>query len=193
MKKKVRLSGFSLLEVSISLLIIGIVSSVSMTQLHTIRKLYSTQKTQANIEFVVKSVAAYYLSNEGILPYPSDVSQNIGTQSLLMKNSFGIVPFKTLGIMDRFAKNGNGKFLLYRMNPFFRKTTSSVEQKNLGIKEFSSGIKDDKVAIIIKSQNEKDEDEVIIWYSEKNFISNFANNRIITKSATVVGISADFE
>lgn len=193
MKKKVRLSGFSLLEVSISLLIIGIVSSVSMTQLNTIRKLYSTQKTQANIEFVVKSLAAYYLSNEGVLPYPSDVSQNIGNQSLNMKNSFGIVPFKTLGIMDRFAKNGNGKFLLYRVNPFFRKATSSVEQKNLGIKDFSSGIKDDKVAIIIKSQNAKNQDEIIIWYSEKNFISNFANNKIITKPVEKIGIATDFE
>ena len=93
-----------------------------------------------------------------------------------MKNTFGIIPFKTLGIMEKFAKNAKGKWLLYKMNPDFGKTTAL--NKNLGITSFSSQIPQDKVAFIIKSQNERWEDEVVAWYSEKTFISNLANNRL---------------
>jgi hypothetical protein len=101
-----------------------------------------------------------------------------------MKGSFGIVPFNTIGIMERFAKNGKGKWLLYRMNPSFGQSVSSEPLKNLGISEFHSEIKDDKVALIIKSQNSKSEDEIVIWYSEKSFVSNLMNGTL-TKKATV--------
>lgn len=178
MIKKVYFHGFSLIEVSISLIIIGIISAIGMSQLNIMNRIYRTQKTQSNIDFVVKSIAAFYLASDcNNIPFPSDMTR-IGYQSKNMENSFGIVPFKTLGIMEKFAKNAKGKWLLYKINPNFGKNTES--NKNLEISEFSSEIPGDKVAFIIKSKNEKNQDEITVWYSEKTFISNFANNKIST-------------
>lgn len=178
--KKVYFQGFSLIEVSISLIIIGIISSIGISQLNIMNRVYRMQKTQANIDFVVKSIAAFYLANDcRSIPFPSNTS-NIGYQDKTKAGSFGIVPFKSLGIMEKFAKNARGKWLLYKMNPNFGK--SNLANKTLGVSEFSSEIPGDKVAFIIKSQNEKKEDEITIWYSEKTFISNFANNRISNNS-----------
>lgn len=193
MKKEMRLlqriPGFSLLEVSISLLIIGIISSISISQLKVINRLYASQKTQSNIDFIVRALAAYCIAHEGKLPYPSPFKNNVGTQSDAMSNSFGLVPFKTLGIMDRFAKNGSGRWLLYKANPYFGKTPHSIEQKTMGISDFASEIPGDKVAFIIKSTNRKGTDEVVIWYSESVFISNFTAGRIQPQKPKTVTLS----
>ena len=151
MLRKVRLQGFSLLEVSISLLIVGIISVISISQMTLMQKISASQKTRANIEFVAKVLGMYYfISKTQPLPFPSEINSNIGYQSERMKNSFGIIPYKTLGIMEKFAKDGNGRWLLYKMNPNFD--------------EYSSTIRDDRLAFIIKAKNAKNEDEVSLGY-----------------------------
>lgn len=177
------LRGFSLLEISISLLIIGIISSISVTQLRSVMKFNANQKTQSNIDFVLKTIGTYYSSNDHPLPYPSSSKQNIGYQNEDMKEEFGIIPFKTLGIMEKFAKDGNGQWLLYRMNPLFGKNINSIDQNDMGIKEFDSKITNDRVAIVIKVQDKDLKTESLHWYSEKSFIANFANN--IQKQNTI--------
>jgi hypothetical protein len=159
-----------------------------MTQFTASKKLYASQKTIANMELVLKAMGAYYISKEGTLPFPSDMTNNIGVPSKGDHNTFGIVPFKSLGIMEGFAKNGNGKWLLYMLNPSFGKAVQSSQQKNLGISDFSSDIIDDKIAIILKSQNNEGIDEIVIWYSEKNFIANFGGNKVFSKKSQSVGL-----
>lgn len=183
MRSKAYFEGFSLLEVSISLIVIGIISMIGMNQLNVLNRSYRLQKTQYNIDFVTKSIAAFYLATDYTIPFPSSPQANIGYQNESMKHTFGIIPFKTLGIMEKFAKNGRGKWLLYKMNPNFGKNEPA--NKSLGITDFASQIPGDKVAFIIKSQNERNEDEITIWYSEKNFISNFANNKMPTPANNI--------
>lgn len=173
MFRKVNFSGFSLIEVSISLIIIGIISSIGMSQLRLMNKVYTSQKTQSNIDFVVKALGAYCTSKALQLPYPSRTDANIGVQSEDMQCSFGIVPFKSLGIMEKFAKDGKGKWLLYRVNPNFGKPVFSKENKSLGVADFSSDLPGDRVAFVVKSQNSKNEDELIVWYSEQTFVANY--------------------
>ena len=175
MTRKVRLLGFSLIEVSISLLIVGIISAIGISQLRLMQRMYASQKTQSNIDFVVKALVAYCTSTALQLPFPSKIDSDIGNQSKSMKNSFGIIPFKSLGIMEKFAKDGNGRWLLFKMNPNFGKSVFESEDKSLGVKEFSSEIPDDRLAFIIKAQNAKNEDEISIWYSEHTFIANYTN------------------
>jgi prepilin-type N-terminal cleavage/methylation domain-containing protein len=188
--RKIALPGFSLIEVSISLLILGIISSVVMTQLNVFNKIYANQKTQSNIDFVVKAIAAYCISNDGQLPYPSSTSGNVGIQNETMKDTYGYAPFKDLGVMEKYSKDGNGRALLYRMNPRFGKSALSPTDRTLGITEFHSDIKDDKVAIIIKSQNDDGKDEIVVWYGEKSFIANFTNG-IAPKATAQTGIFDD--
>ncbi len=175
MTRKVRLLGFSLIEVSISLLIVGIISAIGISQLRLMQRMYASQKTQSNIDFVVKALGAYCTSTALQLPFPSKIDSDIGNQSKSMKHSFGIIPFKTLGIMEKFAKDGHGRWLLYKMNPNFCKSIFTSEDKSLGVTEFSSEIPDDRIAFIIKAKNAKNEDELSIWYSEHAFIANYTN------------------
>ncbi|MDR3224424.1 MAG: prepilin-type N-terminal cleavage/methylation domain-containing protein [Holosporales bacterium] len=170
LNKNSELSGFALLEVSIALLVLGIISSICITQLSMSQRIYSAQKTQSNIDFVVKAIAVYCLSHDGVLPFPSSTSTNIGFQTESLKDTFGIIPFKSIGVMEKLARDGKGRWLSYRMNPSFGGQTTSIQQKNLGILEFASDIKDDKVAIILKSQ-----DGNVTWYSESSFVSSFMN------------------
>ncbi|GHT88388.1 hypothetical protein FACS1894113_0710 [Alphaproteobacteria bacterium] len=176
MKLKANFPGFSLIEVSISLLIVGLISSICMNQLKAVLKLNAKQKTHSNIDFVVRSLGAYYMASAKI-PFPSSLTLDVGLQKESMKDSFGIVPFRTLGIMEKFAKNGYGKWLLYKMNPFYRLDNAERAKRNLGIDEFASEDKKDKVIFIIKSQNAKGEDELQIWYSQNVFIANFCGNK----------------
>lgn len=175
MARKISFQGFSLIEVSISLLIVGIISAIGISQLRLMQKMYASQKTQSNIDFVVKALGAYCTSTALQLPFPSKIDSNIGNQSNSMKHSFGIIPFKSLGIMEKFAKDGNGRWLLYKMNPNFGKSVFESEDKSLGVKEFNSEIPEDRVAFIIKTKNAKNEDELSIWYSEHTFIANYTN------------------
>jgi prepilin-type N-terminal cleavage/methylation domain-containing protein len=177
MKTKYYLTGFSLIEVSVSLLILGIISSISITQFAMFNKVYSLQKTHSNIDYIVKSIAAYCIANDFELPFPSQMSKNIGMQDRDMQNSFGVVPFKSIGIMEKFAKNGTGKWLLYKMNPYFCKKAPSESYRTLGVPDFSSAIPNDKVAFVIQSPTESGNAEITVWYGEKSFITNFTNGR----------------
>jgi prepilin-type N-terminal cleavage/methylation domain-containing protein len=170
-------SGFSLIEISIALVILGIISSISITQLNMFNRAFAIQKTHSNIDFVVKSIAAYCIANDLELPFPSHMTTNIGIQNEGMKESFGLVPFKSLGIMEKFAKNGRGQWLLYKMNPYFGKLAPTTQYRHLGITDFVSTIHDDKVAIIIQSPGLEKMPEIKIWYGEKSFLANFTDNR----------------
>lgn len=152
------LKGFSLIEASISLIIMGIISGICITQLASFTAIDKMQKTQKHCEIVINALGAYYIASDGTLPFPIDNKEN----------GFGRVPFKKLGIMEKFAKDGYGNFLLYKVNPFFNKETNDLNSINLGITEFA-GINDDKVAIILKAIDKKGNEIYKIWYSERNF------------------------
>lgn len=137
-----------------------------MTQLASFTAIDRMQKTQRHCDAVINALGAYYISSDGKLPNPS--GELIG--------GFGEVPFKELGIMEKFARDGHGEFLLYRINPFFDKKTSNPEHINLGIDDFSS-THDDKVALVLKAVNKKGNEIYKVWYSERNFKAMFQKQK----------------
>ncbi len=154
--------GFSLIEASVSLLVVGIVSCICMTQLSSFMNINKIQQTQKHYEVVVNSLGAYFIATNGSLPAPININEN----------GFGTVPFKTLGIMEKFAKDGNGKLFLYKLNPYFGKPTTNPNHINLGISEFTSSY-EDKIAFILASVDSKGHEIYKIWYSERNFKAMF--------------------
>jgi prepilin-type N-terminal cleavage/methylation domain-containing protein len=157
--------GFSLIEASISLLIVGIVSSICVSQLSMFMAVNRMQKTQTNCEIVVRALGLY-MKRDGVLPGP------VGADS----TGFGRVPFKAIGIMESFARDGNGHWLLYKSNPHFGKMVTDPHLINLGISEFS-GMYGDKVAFVLKSVSSTNAELYKIWYSEKNFTAMFQPQR----------------
>jgi hypothetical protein len=150
---------------------------MTISQLATIKKVHSQQVTMQNIDFVIRVIGTFCSQRDMSLPFPSRTDSEIGVQSETMKDSFGFVPYKTLGIMERMARSGNGTMLMYKMNTMFGKKIVDKSQKDLGISEFISEIAGDKVAIIVKSVNKEGKDEMVVWYSEKNFIANYAGGQ----------------
>lgn len=169
-----RCPGFALIEVSIALLILGIITSISMGQFAVLKRLRAEQITQRNIEYIVHSLGTYYLNKHGELPFP--VQSN--------GSGFGYIPYKNMGIMERYTKDGYGNSLLYKLNNtllYNSKINSRVlnnnalvnnnaVDKSLGT-EYESDIKNDAVVFIIKTQDEKN----IVWYSYKLFTHLFCN------------------
>lgn len=169
-----RIKGFALIEVSIALLVLGIISSISISQFATIKRMQAEMTTKSNVDFILKSLGAYYISKQGLLPYPANNGLQVTGQQVNGKLDFGIIPYKSLGIMEKYAKDGYGNWLLYKLNPDIGKTTT--KNRNLGIQEFNSEMKNDRVAFIIKYTINKNEN--IVWYSENNFARIFANGKI---------------
>lgn len=170
----INLKGFSLIEVSISLLILGIISSISISQFATIKRVQAEINTRTNIDYILKSLGAYYISTNGSLPAPANQNPPITGKQIPGNENFGIIPYKSLGIMEKYAKDGYGNWLLYKLNPDIGKY--NVKDRTLGIKEFDSDDDNDKVAFVIKYYT--NENEHIIWYSENNFAKIFANGII---------------
>ena len=176
---KQKIKGFALIEVSIALLILGIITSIMMSQFATIRRIKAEITTQQNIEYVLKSLGAYYMYTGGALPNPARINSPTGAQSI-GNTDFGLVPYKTLGIMSKYAKDGYGNWLLYKCNPEFGKPVDAFYlNRNMGIAEFDPYVPNDKVAIIIKySSSSRNNKEPYVWYSENNFIQIYTSGKI---------------
>ncbi len=159
-----RIKGFALVEISIALLILGIVTSITMTQMTAFVKLRREQVTRDNMEFVVKALGAYYLNKGGQLPKP-DTS--------IVTDGFGIVPWRSLGVMDQYCKDGNGRPLLYKCNASVCGSNNSSISSGVfsdymfGLGSGGSGfdIKNDRLMFIIKTVDGKHK----LWYNEKIF------------------------
>ena len=101
------LQAFALLEVSIALFILGIITCISMTQLSVLRKIQSDFITKQHIEYVLKALGTYYCYNKNP-PLPLPINPN--------ENGFGQVPYNELSIMPKYAKDGYGQWLYYKIN-----------------------------------------------------------------------------
>ncbi len=177
--KRRRIKAFALIEVSIALLILGIITSIMMSQFATIRRIKAEITTQQNIEYVLKSLGAYYMYTGGALPSPTRIDSQTGWK-IIGNTDFGLVPYKSLGIMSKYAKDGYGNWLLYKCNPDFGKPVDDLYlNRNMGIAEFSPYVPNDKVAIIIKySSSSRNNEENYVWYSENNFIQMYTSGKI---------------
>jgi prepilin-type N-terminal cleavage/methylation domain-containing protein len=177
--KKIFLKGFSLLEVSIAFLIVGIISGFLLNQIKTYQNFSVMQKTQNNIDAIIISLAAYCnSSSDNSLPCPSNENlATIGFEDEALKNGFGIVPFKSLGLMERQAKDGKGGWIFYMANPYFNQDSYPQSFMTLGVAEFAPKQKD-KVAFILKTQDDHGRKICQIWMSENNFKTKYSIKEI---------------
>lgn len=116
--------GIALLEIAIALIILGIISGTSLSLLHTQRTLVQDQNTQNHQERVLQAIASYAIRH-GMLPCPADdsvaksselsgISRPHCTQGTLW---MGHVPFRTLGLSQKFAHDGKGQMMTYAVYP----------------------------------------------------------------------------
>lgn len=115
------LRGFTLIEVAISLIVFGIILGFGIP---TIKSLYHYQKAQDTKERQnqLLAILAAYALKEKRLPCPSDPSNtaNLGlaqTSCYQASQAQGIVPYKTLGLSPKMAKDGHNNWFTYAVSP----------------------------------------------------------------------------
>lgn len=121
-------AGFSLLEVSVALIVVGIMASIGLPMLSSQIQSSKFSKTHANQEYVMTSLASYLQRNK-CLPGAADPKARGENYGKAMPpvygraaHSIGIVPFQTLGIAERYAKDGFGNYMTYAVKPHFAKS-----------------------------------------------------------------------
>jgi len=113
-----KIKAFSLLEMAISLGIIGVILSAVIPIWKGAKHHVAIQTTQAHQAQLLKALGAY-LSLYQRLPCPSSCEKgSIGVAQSKCSSSFvGIIPYRTVGIPEKMAKDGNGHWITYIVDP----------------------------------------------------------------------------
>jgi type II secretory pathway pseudopilin PulG len=123
--------GFALLEVALALIIMGIVASFSFPLIKNYTNKNKIMETKQGAEIVMMSLANY-LAQTGALPCPGVVEAGDAqfgqarASCTQLAEAQGIVPYKTLGIPEKHAKDGFGHFFTYTVTPALTKITAST-------------------------------------------------------------------
>jgi prepilin-type N-terminal cleavage/methylation domain-containing protein len=113
-------SGFSIIELSIVLVIIGIIASMGIPCLLEGMRVSKRTQTQEKQKQIL-TVLANYVLNHQKLPCPGDPgdhSAHFGEARLQCtspQQAIGIIPFKTLGLSENYAKDAYQHYFTYAM------------------------------------------------------------------------------
>ena len=116
------LSGFTLIEVAIVLCIIGVLSGIGIPAINSYIKHQKARKTEDHLEQILQSLTAYLLNNKS-LPCPSNPkasAEETGTSDQncsFEDTTVGLVPYRTLGIPEKIAKDGYHHWITYAVDP----------------------------------------------------------------------------
>ena len=108
--------AFALLEVAIALSILGIVTYMGMPMLGKLQQWQQVKVTNAHQEKIVESLAGYVLMNKR-LPCPALSANGEAQTTCTNDTKAGFVPYKTLGIDEKTAKDGNHHWMTYVVEP----------------------------------------------------------------------------
>lgn len=125
-RKKHTQQGFSLLELCVVLAVLGIVGASSLSVMGTRLNTAHEKVTKEHQDLALKVLATHALRNH-VLPCPSADVHGIARSSCATPSeALGYLPFRTLGISDKLAKDGWGHMMRYAVEP-------RLTQKNPGI------------------------------------------------------------
>jgi prepilin-type N-terminal cleavage/methylation domain-containing protein len=116
-------AGFSILELAIVLLILGILGGASIPLLKARISREATLKTREHQSQSIGAIAAFVEKNHRF-PCPADPKITGADYGLEPKErkchkakAEGILPFRTLGISEVYAKDGFKRFMTYAVDP----------------------------------------------------------------------------
>ncbi len=119
--------GFTLIEMSLVLVIVGMVITTIFPTLKLVREYAQNQQTQSNLDTLIRATAAYVQAN-GCLPCPTPASTVGGGFGRVRGDMItlpcgactqpeGVVPFASLGLPMNTAKDGWGRWITMRIDP----------------------------------------------------------------------------
>jgi prepilin-type N-terminal cleavage/methylation domain-containing protein len=126
--------GFGLIEMSIALIIFSMLFGKGFSLWQTYNRTRKHELTLYHQRLVFKALA-HYLQQNGCLPYPCSI-ENLGkTTDGLGRSSrddclnSGIVPYRTLCLPERVAKDGFGHFMTYAVDVHMTQKHHQVKSK----------------------------------------------------------------
>ncbi len=114
--------GAVLLEIAIGISILAIISGIFVKKTIAARRAMQEHVTKENIETITLAIASFVANNRR-LPRPAPDNKGIESNSQRLS---GWIPYKSLGISERVAKDGQLRYFLYSAEPAL-----TVEVNNL--------------------------------------------------------------
>ena len=105
-------SGFSLMEMAIVLIVIGLISGLTFPALKMRLDVQKSRLTEHHQEQILYALASFATKNKS-LPYACDPSNFMGTEDKSGKRRRGILPFSDLGLPESVAKDGYKRWFTY--------------------------------------------------------------------------------
>ena len=114
-------AGFSLLEMTIALGVLGILGTFALPLLSEHRHQRAIRMTREHQDYIVKSLEAYLVQHQ-LLPRPINFPKNrldklshdeLSDLTNPSENVIGIVPYYVLGIPETVTKDGYGHYMTY--------------------------------------------------------------------------------
>lgn len=114
MRKKI--PAFALIEIAIALSVFGIIGYMTMPLLGKIQRWQKARTSHAHQEKIIEALAGYVLANKR-LPCPAADSNGQALAVCTNATKTGFVPYRTLGIDQKIAKDGNHHWITYVVQP----------------------------------------------------------------------------
>ena len=153
-----KISGFTLVELSVVMVIIGIVMTMGLRMVNATLDNASYSETKAKQERIKLALLAYLRTN-GTLPCPDNSGDTVvatgvatGTCDTVVADGYGIVPWQTLGMSRDESVDGWGNYFSYRVangNGLKNWTSKTVPAADMTINE----LKSPSVALTIQELN----------------------------------------
>ena len=131
-------NGFGLIEISITLIIFSLIFGEGLTLWRAHNRMRKYEVTVRHQLLIFKSLA-HYLQNNGCLPYPApiqgaDIKKDRWGQSQYQDLRSGplkpgIVPYRTLGLPQRVAKDGFGRWMTYAVDAVLTRKGQNSKSK----------------------------------------------------------------
>jgi prepilin-type N-terminal cleavage/methylation domain-containing protein len=125
MKHKV--SGFSLIEMAIVLVIVGLVGGIALPSLKIMIDRQNALTTTERQEKILYALAGYALQH-GALPNAASADHLSGIEDKENQLCRGIVPYATLGLQESFAKDGYHHWFTYVVEKEYTKSPPGSAQ-----------------------------------------------------------------
>ena len=107
MNKTTQTEGFSLIEMAIVLVIIGLLLGGLLTPLSTQREISNIKETQELLEETMLAIMGYAYSNNGAFPCPDTDNDGLENGATTCNQQEGNVPWATLGTSNGDSFRGN--------------------------------------------------------------------------------------